>query len=405
MEFTQQEQALIKEFSAQAEDKMKALIAGAATKEEVTNAVAQMKDAVKTETDTVKTAIETILKEQGMTIEALQKNFGKDSRPITWQEQVKNAITEHAEALKNYKGGMIAKFEVNKAAAAMTTGNYSGGYVGISTWDNEPSRFVRRRPFLRDLIRVRNITDLYVSWMEQANADGGAGNQTEGSAKTQADFDLVEASMKVQTINSYINPTKQMLADIPFITAMINDELMELVDLRLDAQILTGDNTGVNLKGIAEYATAYDAGVFAGTITGANIFDLLVTAKAQASSNNAMPSVVLMNPTDVARLILTKATDNQYVQGPGGLLTSSGLQIVENNGVTQNTLYAIDPSKSILAIREDVGITVGLNSDDFTKNKVTILAEMRAAHYIKSNDTTAFIKVTNIDTAVANLAV
>ena len=107
MEFTQQEQALIKEFSEQAESKMKALIAGSATKEEVTNAIAQMKDAVKTETDAVKTALETILKEQGLTIESLQKNFGKDSRPITWQEQVKNANTEHADALKNYKGGMI----------------------------------------------------------------------------------------------------------------------------------------------------------------------------------------------------------------------------------------------------------------------------------------------------------
>lgn len=404
MDLTQQEQMLIKEFSNQAEEKMKGLINGTATKQEVADAVKQMSESVKTETEAVKTALETILKEQGLTIENLQKNFGNDSRPLSWQEQVKNALTENKDRLTNYKGGTAAKFEVSKAAA-MTTGNYSGGFVGITTWDNEPSRFVRRKPYLRDLIRVRNVSDAYVAWMEQSNAGGGAGNQTEGSAKTQADFDLVEASMKIQTINSYINASKQMLADIPFINSLINDELMELVDLRLDSQILTGSGLTTNLKGIVEYATAYSAGAFASTITNSNIFDLLVTAKAQIAAANASASVVLMHPTDVARFILTKDNDSNYIQGPGGLLTASGLQIVENTGVSQNTLYVMDALKSTLALREDVSVTIGLNSDDFTTNKVTILAEMRAAHYIKSNDTTAFVKVTDIDAAVATLNV
>lgn len=405
MEFTQQEQMLIKEFSNQAEEKMKGLISGTATKQEVADALTQINEAVKTETQAVKSALETILKEQGMTIENLQKNFGKDSTPISWREQVKNALSENKEKLTNYKGGTAAKFEVSKSAAAMTTGNYSGGLVGLSTWDNEPSKFVRRKAFLRDLIRVRNVSDAYVAWMEQANAAGGAGNQTEGSAKTQADFDLVEQSIKVQTINSYIVASKQMLADVPFINSLINDELMELVDLRLDEQILKGTGLTTNLKGIESYATAYAAGAFASTIPNSNIFDLLVTAKAQIAAANHYPSVVLMHPTDVARLILTKDNEGSYINGPAGLLTASGLQIVENTGVTQNTLFVMDPLKSTLAMREDVSVTIGLNSDDFTTNKVTILAELRAAHYIKSNDTTAFVEVTDIDASVASLNV
>ena len=50
-----------------------------------------------------------------------------------------------------------------------------------------------------------------------------------------------------------------------------------------------------------------------------------------------------------------------------------------------------------------MSITIGLNSDNFTKNLVTILGEMRAVHYIKENDKTAFIYVSDIAASIASL--
>ena len=82
-----------------------------------------------------------------------------------------------------------------KAAGTMTiTGNYSGGTVGLSSLEQGLNRIVRRRPYLREIINVAGTTSKYVVWIEQANADGGAGMTAEGAAKSQADFDLVEKS-------------------------------------------------------------------------------------------------------------------------------------------------------------------------------------------------------------------
>ena len=48
-------------------------------------------------------------------------------------------------------------------------------------------------------------------------------------------------------------------------------------------------------------------------------------------------------------------------------------------------------TKDNLRIREEMNIQVGYVNDDFTKNLVTVLAEMRACNYVKSNHFGAFV--------------
>ena len=52
---------------------------------------------------------------------------------------------------------------------------------------------------------------------------------------------------------------------------------------------------------------------------------------------------------------------------------------------------------------EDVTIEMGWINDQFIKNTFTILAEQRLALLIRTGDETAFRKVTNITTALADL--
>ena len=79
------------------------------------------------------------------------------------------------------------------------------------------------------------------------------------------------------------------------------------------------------------------------------------------------------------------------------------MQIVENTGVTVNTCYVIDASVCRLAMREDFNVTIGLDGNNFTKNQVTILGEMRAAHYVKENDKPKLIYCSGITAALAAL--
>lgn len=296
-----------------------------------------------------------------------------------------------------------------KAADTMTiTGNYSGGQVALSDLEQGVTRIVRRRPFMRQISNTAGTTSKYVVYVEQKNADPGvAGMVAEGTAKPQTDFDLVEVSKEVKKIATYIKVSKEMLADLSFMQGEINSELMELVELKLDEQILLGDGLGSNLEGIDANATAWAAGSFAASIPSANNSDVLRVAIAQIAQANFEANGIILNPADAAALQLTKSSTGEYtypVYEPqaDGTIRIKGVPVIENNLVPAGDFYVGDWTKSNLRIREDMNIQVGYVNDDFTKNLVTILAEMRAVHYVKSNHYGAFVKG-DFATAIAAL--
>lgn len=326
----------------------------------------------------------------------------------SFQEQVLDNMKKFGSDLSRMKENksMAVGFNVlfnTKAAGTMTSGNYSGGNVGLSSWDSDFARVVRRNPFLRQIISTRPMNNQGIAWAEQANADPGeAGMTAEGAAKTQTDFDVVERRETAKKITSYIKVSKEALDDVSYLASEINQELVELIELKLDEQILSGDNLGQNLKGILTYTPSFSvaATVLANGVDEANNFDVLRAAAWQIANSGKgkfQPNYALVNPIDAALMDLTKASDGHYVMPPfvsAGGQTIYGLKIIENVGVTAGDFLVGDFRKSILGIREDINIQVGYENDDFTKNLVTILGEMRAFHYIKTNHVNAFVKGT-----------
>lgn len=356
----------------------------------------------KTAIDTVKGEVENVKSEVAIIVKQSAEKAGQAAKEKSFGESLADAILAQKDALANIyaKGSKErASFDVPvfKAAATMTRGNYSGGTVGLSTWDPSFATVARRSPFLRQLVNVRPVSSQYVAWAEQANRDGGAGQTAEGAAKTQADFDIVEANKKVEKITSYIKVSKEALADIPFLQAEINNDLLSLVNLKLDTDLLSGGGVSPALKGILEYATTFAApSGLELSIDNANELDALRAAIAQVENAHFSPNYIIMHPTDVAKIDMLKDTTNNYLthQAAGQFMFKAfyGIPVVANTGMTQGDFLVGDFTKSNLGIREDVNISVGYDQDDFTKNLVTILAEIRAVHYIKSNHTTAFVK-------------
>jgi HK97 family phage major capsid protein len=332
---------------------------------------------------------------------AEQKKFAQDQKSgnASFGEKLAEGLKGVDLKALSAKAVQNVNFEV-KAAATITTGNYSGGTVGLTTWDPSFALVPRRAPFLRQLVNVRPVSTAYVAWAEQANRDGGAGQTAEGAAKSQADFDIVEANKKVEKITAYSKISKEALADISFLQSEINSDLLSLINLKLDADLLNGTGTTPAIKGINPYATAFNV---AGTalslgIDNANEFDVLRAAIWQVENAYFQPNYIIMNPVDVAKIDMLKSTTNEYLAAPFGsqyqFKMFYGVPVIANNGMTAGSFLVGDFSKSNLGIREEVNIQIGYENDDFTKNLVTILAEMRAVHYIKSNHTAAFVKGT-----------
>lgn len=361
----------------------------------------------------------TKLKEQidelGLKMKSIMEDPKRAQKAQTLAEAFVEAYKKAAEGGKLYKvsasgeveptfsKGSFEKLDV-KAAGTMTTANITP--VGtnaipftLAEYELGLTRVVRRMPFIQQLVNVGRTIKKFIQWAEQANPDPGTAGMTgEGAAKTQTDFDIVEKSAEVKKITAYIKVSKEMLDDVSFMQAEINNELIEILRLKLDEQILLGDNTGNNMQGILEYAQAFNAGSLADTVPGANNFDVIRVAINQietATPNGPfIPNYIVMHPTDVAAMDLTKDSEDRYVLPPfitiGGN-TIKGLPIIANIGMTEGEFLVGDFTKSNVRMREDATLSVGWENDDFTKNLVTILGEIRAVHYVKSNHVKAFV--------------
>lgn len=340
-----------------------------------------------------------IAKLEGL-VEGLKEEKRQSKNPVI--KSMGQAISEAFKSAKDEilaireKGGLL-NLDVKAAGDMTITGNYSGGVVGLSTLEPGLTRIQRRRPFMRQLVNVAGTSSRFVTWIEQKNADPGeAGMTAEGALKTQTDFDLVEANCEVKKVTAFIKVSKEMVEDIPFMQGEINGELMELVELKLDQQILSGDGLGDNLTGILANATPFAAGSFALSVTSANNSDVLRIAIAQVYNNNFMPDYILLNPEDCAAMQLTKGTDGIYtypmfIEGADGITRVKGIPVVENPGVTAGTYLVGDFTKSNLRMREEMNVQIGYVNDDFTKNLMTVLCETRACHFVKSNHYGAFV--------------
>jgi len=315
--------------------------------------------------------------------------------PSNTPENIGTLLKEKSEELKAMKEKSGASVQITlKAAGTMALSTNTTGQIPQAEREAGITRIVRRNPFILELVNVGTIMSNVWEWVEQKNADGGAAMTAEGAAKSQADFDLVVASANVKKVTAYIKVTKEMLDDVELMRSEIDQELTELINLKIDDQLLNGTGLTVNLTGITTNATAWAAGAFALAIPTPNKWDVLRTAINQVRVNLFEPNYIVMHPTDVTGMELSKGTDGHYIMPPFASQDGTnvaGIRVVANTGVTIDKFLVGDFSKSGVRFKEGLTINVGYENDDFTKNLVTILAEARLVQRVKSNHYGAFV--------------
>ena len=115
-------------------------------------------------------------------------------------------------------------------------------------------------------------------------------------------------------------------------------------------------------------------------------------------ASNFSPTHVVLNPEDIAKLQLTKASDGMYTypmflptQGGDGEMSIAGMRVISSTYMPVGDYLVGDMSKVNVKFRDDMNLSVGLDTDDFTKNMITILAEARFVSYVKNNQKPAFV--------------
>lgn len=285
------------------------------------------------------------------------------------------------------KGGAwrgTAQFEVKNITSASTTG--ASGTTGLVVADRQPGIvqvLPNRQLVVRNLLMPGNTTSGAIDYVRETvftnNADMVAENPDNVYPQSELKFDL--QSLPVRTVAHWMLASKQILSDAPMLSSYIDGRLRYGLAYKEDDQLLNGDGTGENLKGLMIQASNYaaPAGV---NVANETMIDRLRLAMLQATLALFPATGHVLNPIDWASIELTKDGQQRYVfANPTGLASPSlwGLPVVESLAIAQNTfLTGAFRYAAQLFDREDATVIISTEDrDNLTKGMVTILAEER----------------------------
>ena len=353
-------------------------------------------------------SLESALETQGIILKKLQDGSLSGASVRGAENSVRKALADNREDFIKAKDGRHSFRFSLKAVGDMTiAGNVSGGDMpqaqrleGINDIAEREAKSYALFPKLRTAANT-------IEWVYESGQEGTIDGTAEGTQKDQIDNDFVVTSVALVKRAAYFKVSTEMLDDVAFMEGWLRNKLIVRLFLDVDNQVLNGNGSAPNLKGIIAYATAFAAGSFAGTVDSANDADSLVVAANQIRlANHNGPLTIMMHPSDVAALKLVKlsASDKRYVERlmmVGSAMSLDGIPIIENTNIAQGDFLIGDFAKGTIVEKSGIEVEIGLDGSDFTKNMRTILAEWRGQLFVQNNDTTAFVKGTFATTNAA----
>ena len=275
-----------------------------------------------------------------------------------------------------------------KAVGNMGSGNLTTS--GTETFaGNTMIGGVGRKPYeishIRNVVNVQPIATDSAYVIRDNAGEGGPTAVSMAAAKPQSDRDYVKLIVPVTKVAHYFKIPEEMLADNAWlqneITAIGLEELLAKED-----DLLLNQVAGAGLFGgltTATNSTAFAAPAsLALGVDLANNYDVLVAAWTQARNAKVSPNLVLCNPSDYAKMILTKesATSGAYVFGAPNIAIPNifGIPLVPHTAMTSDKFLIGDFSKVTLGQRAGFSVRFyDQNEDDAIKNMVTVVIEER----------------------------
>ena len=313
--------------------------------------------------------------------EMAAKKTAAGATPKSFRTALEGALKDGAIDAMVKGNASAARFEVK---ADMSLGADVTGVVAAETIVDQIKYDPSRSVHIRSLLPLGSTDGQTIRFPKESAYSDNAAATAETSAFGQSDFDLTATTVNVEKIGTYMRITGEMLDDIKQLTSYLSARVPEKVLSVEDNEILNGDGSSPNLDGLFTDGTAFAAGDFALAIESANEFDVLTVALNQLALSNYQADTILLNPTDLHKMILLKSTANEYLRNQifSGLQpTINGIPVTVNTAVTSGKFLVGNLRQaSQLWIRENLAVEFSReDSDNFQKNFVTVRAMERVA--------------------------
>lgn len=302
-----------------------------------------------------------------------------EQKSETWGEQfVKSS------RYADFAGGQMAKLrvEVKNTLTGSDTSvapNRLAGVVG--------GAFL---PFsMENLLPSTATTSNAIEFTKEASFTNSAAEAAEGTQKGESALTWSLVNMPVSTVAHWIKISRQLAADAPALAAYVDTRMRYGVNQKVDTQLVVGDGTAPNISG------TYDTGNFtAHGYTNAALTAISGTFKKLVLIRKVMADLyaagfpadaIVLNPADWAtieiELLTTAAGQTLYSVSDAGIPRLFGIPVVQAIGMAADTFQVGRFSEAYMLYNRE-GVTVEMSdsdSDNFTKNLITLRAERRLA--------------------------
>jgi hypothetical protein len=341
--------------------------------------------------------------------------FEKDEPQLkSWVSQLADQYEEKAAEIKEITNGRQKAPLVFEMKSAVTVGiGNTIAAVGSAAHYNLTQNTgiisqIRKRVtnYLSNVsIGALSMERPYANWIEELDEQGAPIFIAEGAAKTPISVRYEEREKKAKKIAVHSKVTTEMLKYLPQLISFLQNNMMRRVDIATEQQLLTGDDTGDNLAGVLGYATTFTGGDMAGTLPAAtlNDWDVLLAAISQARKANGLVSGFYVKGGKLDAMLANKTTDGQYILPAGvnvdaqGNISAWGVPLFRteaslvHGGVTYD-FFGGDLSVINVGFTGAMTVQVGLDGNDFTNNKKTIIVEQELVQFVSANDTEVLVK-------------
>lgn len=213
-----------------------------------------------------------------------------------------------------------------------------------------------------------------------------AAETAEGASKPESSLTWSLVNMPISTVAHWIKISRQVAMDNTLLAAYVNNRMRYGVQRKVETQLCVGDGVAPNISGIFDTGN-FTAHGYANADLGSTLKKLVLLRKVIADSWSAgyPAEAILLNPADFAtieiELLTTAAGQVRVAVDQAGVMRLWGVPVIQSVGVAADT-FAVGAFSQAYTLYNREGVVVEMSesdSDNFTKNLITIRAERRLA--------------------------
>lgn len=277
-------------------------------------------------------------------------------------DEIKSLIKENAEKIAAV--GENNKVRL-KTVGNMTTANFTGEEPRDYNFDivKFPSQMVN----VADLTGNINISGGTYTYTVEGAGEGSISAQTEGSAKSQRDYDFTAVDVSTNFIAGFARYSKKMRNNLSYITSAIPELLRR--------DYWKAENAAFNT------VLATDATASTEIITGISKSKMLINEIGKLENANYMVNGIVVRPSDYLDILKTAKQDlESAVTYENGILRVAGVQVFKATWLTANKYFVGDWTRVNKITTEGLSLEFSeTEGSNFVNNNITARIEAQVA--------------------------